>query len=77
MQEFKVPLYILNIQGADVVLEVEWLRTLGSIISDFAVPRMTFMIEGKPFTLQGDTPQLPSPTTAPPITSADAFGLSS
>lgn len=50
---FEVPFYLLPIQGADVVLGVQWLRTLGPFISDFTVPLMQFYYEGAWVTLTG------------------------
>ncbi|MCH84285.1 retrotransposon-derived protein PEG10-like, partial [Trifolium medium] len=39
---FSISLYVLPIQGADVVLGVQWLQTLGPFVSDFTIPSMQF-----------------------------------
>ncbi|KAL4555486.1 hypothetical protein LXL04_038106 [Taraxacum kok-saghyz] len=39
---FTVPLFILPIEGADLVLGMAWLRTLGTVVADFSIPQMTF-----------------------------------
>lgn len=58
-QRFLVPLYLLLIQGADVVLGMTWLRTLGTVLSNFSVPSMTFTHNSQQITLSGQ------PTTPP------------
>nr|KYP37756.1 Retrotransposable element Tf2 [Cajanus cajan] len=45
---FTIPFYLLPIQGADVVLGIEWLRTLGPIISDFSVPTSFHLLSFQP-----------------------------
>ncbi|XP_057444361.1 uncharacterized protein LOC130736560 [Lotus japonicus] len=57
---FRVPFHIMEIQGADLVLGLEWLRTLGPTTSDYAVPYMTFQVDGAPFTLTGEPFQPPT-----------------
>jgi hypothetical protein len=37
---FHTSLYVLPIQGADMVLGVQWLQTLGPFVSDFTIPSM-------------------------------------
>lgn len=60
---FQIPFYLLSIQGADVVLGVQWLQTLGPILSDFTVPSMQFYQESNMVTLHGSpTPSLSSTT---------------
>jgi len=39
---FTIPFYLLPIEGVDVVLGIEWLRTLGPIQADFAIPSIAF-----------------------------------
>ncbi|XP_021596651.1 uncharacterized protein LOC110603257 [Manihot esculenta] len=48
-----VDLYILPLEGYDVVLGTQWLRTLGTIIWDFSDLLMTFNLDGKQVILQG------------------------
>ncbi|XP_019430040.1 PREDICTED: uncharacterized protein LOC109337515 [Lupinus angustifolius] len=57
---FLVPFYLLPIQGADLVLGIEWLQTLGPITSDFAIPSMTFHYDNNPITLIGQNSHSPN-----------------
>lgn len=50
---FSVSLYLLPIQGADIVLGVQWLQTLGSFVSDYTIPSMQFYYNGQLITLTG------------------------
>lgn len=54
----RVPLYVIPIEGADMVLEVAWLRTLSPIQADFSVPTLTFMHHDTSVTLTGDSVSL-------------------
>ncbi|XP_058769067.1 uncharacterized protein LOC131642924 [Vicia villosa] len=56
-QQFSLPFYLLPIEGADVVLGMAWLRTLGPINADFSVPSITFSHNNTTITLKGD-PQI-------------------
>ncbi|XP_057452390.1 uncharacterized protein LOC130744215 [Lotus japonicus] len=56
---FHVSFYLLDIQGADLVLGMEWLRTLGKVTSDFSVPSMSFMVGDTQRTLIGRPLQAP------------------
>ncbi|XP_058766610.1 uncharacterized protein LOC131640216 [Vicia villosa] len=60
---FTLPFYLLPIEGADVVLGMAWLRTLGQITADFSVPSITFTHKDSPITLKGDPKTLPTLTT--------------
>ncbi|XP_058757342.1 uncharacterized protein LOC131630580 [Vicia villosa] len=60
---FFIPFYLIPIEGADVVLGMEWLRTLGPIVADFSIPEISFTYEDKNLTIQGDTNQTPTPST--------------
>ncbi|XP_076904819.1 uncharacterized protein LOC143560396 [Bidens hawaiensis] len=51
---FEVPFYVLPVEGADIVLGVEWLSTLGPIVADFAVPKLSFTIKGSECVLTGE-----------------------
>ncbi|XP_058783964.1 uncharacterized protein LOC131658715 [Vicia villosa] len=62
-QHFHLPFYLLPIEGADVVLGMAWLRTLGTIQADFSIPSITFTHNNSPITLQGDSASLPTPAT--------------
>ena len=45
--------FVLPLQGCDLVLGIQWLRTLGPIVWDFSALTMQFVIEGEQITLQG------------------------
>nr|KYP35998.1 hypothetical protein KK1_042917 [Cajanus cajan] len=59
---FQVPLYLFPIEGADIVLGLTWLRTLGLIQEDFLIPSFTFNHHYMPITIVGET--LHNPTQA-------------
>ncbi|KAL0438992.1 UNVERIFIED_CONTAM: Retrovirus-related Pol polyprotein from transposon.6 [Sesamum latifolium] len=44
---FSIELYVIPIFGADVMLGVQWLATLGPFLSDFSVSSMQFYHEGR------------------------------
>lgn len=48
-----VDLYILPLEGYDVVLGTQWLRTLGPIMWDFSKLLMAFFLDGKHVIFQG------------------------
>lgn len=60
---FHIPFYLIPIEGADVVLGMEWLQTLGPIAADFAVPSISFVHNNNTITLQNDLSTQPSPST--------------
>ncbi|PNX92586.1 Ty3/gypsy retrotransposon protein, partial [Trifolium pratense] len=60
---FHIPFYLLPIEGADVVLGMEWLRKLGPISADFSIPSISFTHENNEVTLQGDPQYLPQHST--------------
>ncbi|XP_019423050.1 PREDICTED: uncharacterized protein LOC109332520 [Lupinus angustifolius] len=62
-QQFLIPFYLLPIKGADVVLGIDWLQTLGPIVSDFSVPSMQFNVGQTIVTLKGEPSQGPQPST--------------
>jgi hypothetical protein len=59
---FQVPFMILPIHGADVVLGVQWLSTLGPFLSDYSIPCIQFFHNNKPVTISGANS--PTPTHA-------------
>ncbi|XP_058766993.1 uncharacterized protein LOC131640630 [Vicia villosa] len=60
---FNLPFYLLPIEGADIVLGMAWLRTLGPIQADFSIPSLTFQYLTKPITLTGDPNTYPTHTS--------------
>ncbi|XP_058725452.1 uncharacterized protein LOC131596726 [Vicia villosa] len=52
-QEFHIDLFILPISGAELVLGVQWLKTLGPIVTDYEKLTMSFNNHGTPVHLQG------------------------
>ncbi|KAL4587069.1 hypothetical protein LXL04_011719 [Taraxacum kok-saghyz] len=58
---FTLPFFVLPIAGADVVLGLQWLGSLGPITADFSIPQLTFTHQQQPITLTGEP--LASPTT--------------
>ena len=61
---FAVDLFQLPIGGADIILGVQWLKTLGSVTIDYSLLKMSFTFLGQPTSLSVDIPMLPSPTSA-------------
>ena len=51
---FNVDLYVLPISGANVVLGVHWLKSLGPVLTDYNHLTMQFFYEGNLIHLQGD-----------------------
>ena len=51
---FIIDLFLLPIQGPDVVLGIQWLQQLGRVSHDYAVMTMEFFWNEKPVTLQSD-----------------------
>ena len=60
---FTIPFYLLPIEGADVVLGIEWLSTLGSIQADFSIPSIAFTHNQQHITLQASNSTALSTTT--------------
>ncbi|XP_015387832.1 uncharacterized protein LOC107177859 [Citrus sinensis] len=56
---FIVDLFILPIEGIDVVLGIQWLQKLGKVFHDYSALTMEFFLNGQPVMLRGD---LSSPT---------------
>ena len=51
---FNIDLFILPIQGADVVLGIQWLELLGSVITNYKMLTMDFQWNGKEVHLMGE-----------------------
>ncbi|KAL0355083.1 UNVERIFIED_CONTAM: Retrovirus-related Pol polyprotein from transposon.6 [Sesamum radiatum] len=52
--KFSISLYLFPIHGADVLLGVQWLSTLGPFLSDYSVPSIQFYHNGGLITLSGN-----------------------
>jgi len=57
----KLPVYLLQVSGADVVLGAAWLATMGFHIVDYSDLTLKFLVDGNFVTLHGDKPKLPTP----------------
>ncbi|KAL4582832.1 hypothetical protein LXL04_007393 [Taraxacum kok-saghyz] len=57
----------LRITGANLVLGMAWLQTLGLVLADFAVPQMTFQFNNRQILLRGEPTS--KPTTAAQLSS--------
>ncbi|XP_028237026.1 uncharacterized protein LOC114416364 [Glycine soja] len=51
---FTVDLHVLPISGANVVLGVQWLKSLGPVLTDYSTLSMQFIHNDQLITLQGD-----------------------
>lgn len=51
--KFPISLYVFPIQGADVVLGVQWLQTLSPFVFDFTIPSMSFYHNNSLLTITG------------------------
>ncbi|GJZ85087.1 retrotransposon-related protein [Tanacetum coccineum] len=52
--DIKVDLYVLPMQGPDVVLDIQWLQQLGKVTHDYAQQVMEFTLSNTTHTLTGD-----------------------
>ena len=52
---FTVDLHVLPLSGADIVLGVQWLRSLGPVLTDYNHLTMKFIHEGQLVELRGDS----------------------
>ncbi|KAH9703219.1 hypothetical protein KPL70_011043 [Citrus sinensis] len=51
---FYIDLYVLPIEGPDIVLGIQWLQLLGKVSHDYAALSMEFFYNGSPVFLRGD-----------------------
>ncbi|XP_022032819.1 uncharacterized protein LOC110933927 [Helianthus annuus] len=52
---FQIPVFVMPVQGADVILGLSWLSTLGPLMADFSIPQITFNVGHKAVTLRGES----------------------
>ena len=64
---FTMMLRILPLSGADVILGVEWLRTLGLVVTHYTSFAMNFTHLSQPIHLRADVHTEPSPASAQQI----------
>lgn len=62
---FTVDLHVLPLCGADVVLRVQWLKSLGLVMTDYSTLSMKFIYEGTLIELKGDS-DAPLTVISPP-----------
>ncbi|KAL4575026.1 hypothetical protein LXL04_021866 [Taraxacum kok-saghyz] len=53
-KDFTIPFFVLPVERADLILGLAWLRTLGPILADFSVTKLTFTMGQQTITLQGE-----------------------
>lgn len=58
---FNLDLFVLDIEGADVVLGIQWLATLGTILTNYATLIMEFCLQRQQIKLCGDDAALANP----------------
>jgi hypothetical protein len=52
-EEFVMDCYTLPLEGFDVILGIQWLKSLGHIVWDFVALSMAFLRQGRSVHLQG------------------------
>ena len=57
---FTLDLFVLPIEGSDVVLGIQWLQRLGKVSHDYAAMTMDFYWDGTPISLRGNVTNSPS-----------------
>lgn len=68
---FTIDLHLLPLCGANIVLGVQWLRSLGPILTDYTTLSMTFMHQGRTVEFKGeDTSTLQPFSPQPSLTSS-------
>lgn len=55
---FSIPFHLLPIEEADVVLGMEWLRSLGPLLAYFSIPKISFTYNNNDITIIGDNQTL-------------------
>ena len=64
VQAFTVDLHVLPLCGADLMLEVQWLKSLGPVFTNYNDLTMKFMHSGRVIELKGDSDTRPNLITA-------------
>jgi len=54
--KFFADMFVVKLNNCDMVLGVQWLITLGNILSNYNDLWMSFVWQGQDVLLQGDTP---------------------
>lgn len=57
---FTIPFFVLPIEGADIVLGMTWLGSLGPILADFSIPCMSFKHNDNTITFYGEPLSAPA-----------------
>ncbi|XP_043700319.1 uncharacterized protein LOC122651046 [Telopea speciosissima] len=60
-RSFVIDTYVLPLFGADLVLGVQWLATLGPVVFDYSVPALEFHVGSERIRLTGDSTLVPPP----------------
>ena len=60
-----VDLYVLPIAGTNIILGVQWLKLLGSVLTDYSTMSMKFFYDGQLIELHGDTKPMLTMLTPP------------
>lgn len=55
-------MYLLPVSGANLVLSVAWLATIGPYLSDYSTLTLKFYLGNQFITLNGEKSSLPQPT---------------
>jgi hypothetical protein len=63
-EKFNVDFYTLPLCGADVVLGVPWLRSIGPVLMDYTSLSLSYTHNNKSVTLSGNPPTRPNPISA-------------
>lgn len=57
-----IPFYLLPIEVANVVLGMDWLKTLGPLMVDFSIPKISFNYINKVIIITCDSKTSPTPS---------------
>ena len=53
-KDFSLSCYVFPLRNVDVILGITWLAALGDVTANWQTLRMTFSVEGRLLTIQGD-----------------------